>query len=99
MNKHNEYLQTNLHPVVKGFRWLHAHPYALLVVAIAIVVMILGSQPDFSQILTNPMALIGGGLGVIVGLHILGVGAFAFWARRRRLRRQNSSHSQNKSVK
>jgi len=63
------------------------------------VAMILGSQPDFSRILTNPMALLGGGLGVIVGLHILGGGAFAFWARRRRLKRQNSSHSQNKIVK
>ena len=87
MTKRNEYLQTNSHPVVKGFRWLHAHPHSILVVAMAIVPMMLGSSLDFSQNLTNPMALIGGGLGVFVGLHILGVGAFAFLAHRRRLRK------------
>jgi Na+-transporting methylmalonyl-CoA/oxaloacetate decarboxylase beta subunit len=94
MTKRNEYFQTNLHPVVKGFKWLHAHPHSIVGVAIATVAMMLGASLDFSQILTNPMALIGGGLGVFVGLHVLGVSAFAFWAHRRRLRRQLSSHSQ-----
>jgi len=95
MTRSNEYLQTNLNTVVKGIRWLHAHPYSILVVAIAIIAVILGTHLDFSQILTNPMALIVGGLGVIVGLHILGVGAFAFLAQRRRRRQQISSYKQD----
>ncbi len=95
MTRNNEYRQTNLNTVLRVFRWLHSHPYFILVVAIVIVAVVLGTHLDFSQILANPVALIVGGVGVIVGLHILGVGMFAFLAQRRRLGQQISNHSKD----
>lgn len=96
MTRNNEYRHTNLNTALRVFRWVHSHPYLILVVAIIIIAVILGTHLDFSQILTNPTALIVGGIGVIIGLHILGVGIFAFLAQRRRLKRQISSHSKDK---
>lgn len=95
MTRNNEHLQTHSNAVVTLVRRLHSHPTLILVFALIAVAGILGTHLDWPQLLANPVALIVGGIGFVVGLHLLGVGLLAFWGQRRSLEQQKSGHHHN----
>ncbi len=81
--------------VGRVFKWLHSQLFFIPVIAVIVIAVILVTHLDFSQLLDNPLVLIVGGVGVIVGVHVLGISMVAFLAQRRRQRKHSSDQSKN----
>ncbi|MCK5329912.1 MAG: class I SAM-dependent methyltransferase [Candidatus Marinimicrobia bacterium] len=97
MTSNYEYPRSILTKVVSVFGWLHSKLFIIPIIAVIVIAVILGTHLGFSQLLDNPIALIVGGVGVIVGVHVLVIFMFAFLAQRRRQRKHISDQGKKGS--
>lgn len=79
------------------FKWLHSQLFFIPVIAVIVIAVLLGTHLGFLQLLDNPLALIVGGVGVIVAVHVLGIAMVAFLAQRRRQRLHSSDQGKKVS--
>ena len=89
MTSNFEYHRSIISKVVRFYGWLRSQLF-IPIIAVIVLAVILGTHLDLSKLLKNPTALIVGGVGVIVGVHVLGISMFAFFAQRRRQRKHIS---------